>query len=57
MKPPSALTPEEIIEIRMRASMYDDPAAREDVARLLAEIRRLRGAAKSPDLTRGKEMG
>ncbi len=62
MRPPLAAY--DLSEIRARAAMSGDrerindtDAMRQEIERLLAEVRRLRGAAKSADLTRGREMG
>ncbi len=62
MRPPLAAY--DLSEIRARAAMSGDrerisdtDAMRLEIERQREEIRRLRGAAKSADLTRGKDLG
>ncbi len=54
----------DLSEIRARAAMSGDrerindtDAMRQEIERLLLLVRQLRSAAKSPDLTRGKDLG
>lgn len=61
---PRPLSTYDLSEIRARAAMSGDreriadtDTMRLEIERLLAENRRLRGAVKSPDLTRGRDLG